>query len=58
MPRDVGHRIDRNVKKVKSCEIAIRFQDSTSRIITQDNPPAWRPGDKLRLVDGVITAGN
>ncbi len=53
-----GHQIEKNVKKVKSYEIAIRFDDGTSRVLTQDNPPAWRSGDKIRLVNGVITAGN
>ena len=51
-----GHQIEKNVKKVNSYEIAIRFEDGTSRLITQDNPPAWRSGDKVRLVNGVITA--
>jgi outer membrane lipoprotein SlyB len=53
-----GHEIEKNTKKVKSYEIAIRFDDGSSRLITQDNPPAWRSGDRVRLVDGVITARN
>lgn len=53
-----GHQIEKNVKKVKSYEIAIRFDDGSSQLITQDNPPAWRSGDKIKLVNGVITASN
>lgn len=53
-----GHEIEKNTKKVKSYEIAIRFDDGSSRLITQDNPPVWRSGDRIRLIDGVITAGN
>lgn len=53
-----GHQIEKNVKKVKSYEIAVRFADGTSQIVTQDNQPAWRSGDKVRLVNGVITASN
>ncbi len=53
-----GHEIEKNTKKVKSYEIAIRFDDGSSRLITQDNPPAWRSGDRVRLVDGMITASN
>ena len=53
-----GHQIEKSVKKVKSYEVAIRFEDGTSRLITQDNPPVWRSGDKVRLVNGVITASN
>ena len=53
-----GHQIEKNVKKVKSYEIGIRFEDGSSRLITQDNPPGWRSGDKVRLVNGIITASN
>ncbi len=53
-----GNAIEKNVKKVKSYEIAIRFEDGTSRRITQDNPPAWRSGDRVRFVNGVITRSN
>ena len=53
-----GNAIEKNVKKVKSYEIAIRFDDGSSRLITQDTPPAWRSGDKVKLVNGVITASN
>jgi outer membrane lipoprotein SlyB len=53
-----GNAIEKNVKRVKSYEIAIRFDDGTNQLITQDNPPAWRSGDKVKLVNGVITASN
>ena len=53
-----GNQIEKSVKKVKSYEIAIRFEDGTSRLVTQDNPPAWRSGDKVRFVNGIITASN
>lgn len=53
-----GHQIEKNVKKAKSYEIAIRFDDGSSQRITQGNPPAWRSGDKVKLVNGVITASN
>ena len=53
-----GHAVEKNVKKVKSYEIAIRFDDGSSRVLTQDTPPAWRPGDKVRFVNGAITASN
>lgn len=53
-----GNVIEKNVKKVKTYELAIRFDDGSSRLISQDNPPAWRSGDHVRLVDGMITANN
>ena len=53
-----GHQVEKNVKSTKSYEIAIRFEDGSSRIVTQDNPPAWRTGDKVRYVNGVVSARN
>lgn len=53
-----GHAIEKNTKKLKSYAIDIRFDDGSSRQITQDNPPPWRSGDRIKLVNGVITANN
>lgn len=53
-----GNAIEKNVKMVKSYEINVRFEDGTSRVIAQDTAPAWRAGDKVRLINGVITASN
>jgi len=49
-----GHQIEKNAKKAFNYQIVIRFEDGTSRVITQDTPPIWRSGDKVRLVNGVI----
>lgn len=51
-----GHEIEKNVKKVVKYEIAIRFEDGSSRVITQDAAPTWRSGDRVRVVNGVIAA--
>lgn len=53
-----GHEVEKNVNKIKRYEIAIRFDDGTSRLITQDYQPTWRPGDRVKVVDSVITANN
>lgn len=53
-----GHAIEKNTKTVKSYEIDIRFADGSSRLVTQDQPPVWHSGDKVKLVNGVITADN
>ena len=53
-----GHEIEKNTHKAKSYEIGIRFDDGSTQLITQDTPPAWRSGDRVRLVNGVITAYN
>jgi len=48
----------RERKGAKSYEIAIRFEDGSSRVINQDNPPAWHTGDKVRFVNGPSLAYN
>ncbi len=53
-----GNAVEKNVKKVKSYEVAIRFEDGSSRLIAQDNPPAWRSGDRVKIVNGMIVGNN
>jgi outer membrane lipoprotein SlyB len=49
-----GHQIEKNVKKTKQYEITVRYEDGNRGMFTQDTPPAWRPGDKVKIIDGVI----
>ena len=53
-----GHEIEKSTNRAKRYEIVIRFEDGTTQQITQETPPAWRSGDRVRLVNGVITARN
>lgn len=53
-----GNEIEKRTKTVKSYQIDIRFDDGTTRLITQDTPPAWRAGDRIKLVNGLIVANN
>jgi len=46
--------IEKRVKTSKSYEITIRFEDGSTRVLTEANPPAWRPGDRVRVVDGQV----
>ncbi|OGA13277.1 MAG: hypothetical protein A3D95_13850 [Betaproteobacteria bacterium RIFCSPHIGHO2_12_FULL_69_13] len=49
-----GDMIEKRVKTSKSYEITIRFEDGSTRVLTEANPPAWRPGDRVRVVDGQV----
>ena len=49
-----GHQIEKNVRKVKSYDVTIRFDDGSTRTLSQSTPPGWRAGDRVRLVNGVI----
>jgi outer membrane lipoprotein SlyB len=53
-----GNAVEKHVNKTKSYEITIRFDDGTTQLIKQDAQPAWHPGDKVRLVNGVITSNS
>jgi outer membrane lipoprotein SlyB len=46
-----GHQIEKRVRATKHYEIAVRFDDGSSRVYTEEQS-AWRAGDRVRLIDG------
>lgn len=51
-----GHQIEKAQKKTSYYEIVVRFDDGTSRVLTQNAPPSWREGDHVKYANGVLTA--
>lgn len=51
-----GNEIEKRVKSSKHYEVAVRLDDGTRRVVSEANAPAWRQGDHVRIVDGVIRA--
>lgn len=51
-----GNQIEKSMKSTKSYEIVVRLDDGSSRVVQQATAPAWRSGDRVRLIDGVIHA--
>ena len=49
-----GNEIEKRVKAGKSYDITVRFEDGSSRVINEANPPSWRTGDRVKVVNGVI----
>jgi outer membrane lipoprotein SlyB len=49
-----GNEVEKRVKSSKSYEITVRFDDGTSRAISEANAPSWRAGDKVRVVNGAL----
>jgi outer membrane lipoprotein SlyB len=49
-----GNEIEKRVKSTKHYEITVRFDDGSSRVITEANAPSWRSGDKVKVVNGLI----
>lgn len=50
-----GNQVEKNVKKTKSYEITVRFEDGNTRVFNQDTEPWYRAGDKVRVSNGVLT---
>jgi uncharacterized protein YcfJ len=49
-----GHQIEKNMNKSKEYQIFVRYEDGSRGLFTQGTPPSWRPGDKVKIVDGAI----
>jgi len=50
----VGNQVEGNMKATISYEIRVRLDDGTLRTFRQSNAPAWRSGDRVRIVKGKL----
>ncbi len=51
-----GNEIEKRVKTSKSYAVTVRMDNGSRRVINETNPPAFRAGDQVRIVSGVIRA--
>jgi outer membrane lipoprotein SlyB len=49
-----GNEVEKRVKATRSYEITVRFDDGSSRVISEADTPAWHAGDKVKVINGVI----
>jgi outer membrane lipoprotein SlyB len=49
-----GHQIEKNMKKTKVYQVTVRFDDGSSRVISQSTAPSWRAGDRVKVQNGAI----
>jgi outer membrane lipoprotein SlyB len=49
-----GNAVEKKVKTTREYEVLVKFEDGNTRIITMPAAPAWRVGDKVKVVNGVI----
>ncbi|GAB4507952.1 MAG: hypothetical protein Tsb0026_05370 [Sulfuricaulis sp.] len=49
-----GNEIEKRAKSTKSYAITVRLDDGSSRVFNETSPPAWQPGDQVRLTNGTI----
>jgi outer membrane lipoprotein SlyB len=48
----VGNQVEGNMKATHSYEIRVRLDDGSQRVFRQTSSPAWRSGDRVRIVQG------
>lgn len=51
-----GHEIEKQVKKTLRYDVVVRLEDGTSRTFPYQAEPAFRLGDKVKIVDGTVVA--
>ena len=44
--------VERSVPSNKRYDISVRLQDGSVKTVSSEGPPAWRSGDKVRVVNG------
>jgi outer membrane lipoprotein SlyB len=49
-----GNQIEKSMKSTTSYEIVVRMENGSNQIIHEANQPAWRNGDHVKIVDGII----
>lgn len=52
----VGNEIEKRMKTTSSYEVTVRLEDGSLRVVREANPPAWRTGQKVKVVEGAIIA--
>jgi len=53
-----GHQVERNARSNTEYQITVRFEDGTTQLITETNPPVWRNGDRVKVNGNQISAAN
>lgn len=51
-----GNEIEKNTRKRTSYQVRVRMEDGKMRNFPYNNPPPWREGDRVRVVDGYLRA--
>ncbi len=49
-----GNEVEKRAKSTTSYATTVRFDDGSSRVISEASLPTWRSGDKVKVIDGVI----
>jgi outer membrane lipoprotein SlyB len=50
-----GNQIEKQARTTHSYQTTVRMSDGSSRATAQATQPAWRNGDRVKIVDGVVS---
>jgi outer membrane lipoprotein SlyB len=51
-----GHEIEKYAKKTQRYDVVVRLEDGTSRTFSYQTEPAFRTGDRVKVVEGALVA--
>lgn len=51
-----GHEIEKRTRAATTYQVRVRMEDGTVRSFPYDNQPNWSVGDRVKVVDGYLTA--
>ncbi len=51
-----GNEIEKRTRKAAAYEVDVQFEDGSRRAFRYEAAPAWKPGDRVKVVDGVLAA--
>ncbi len=49
-----GHQVEKHMKTTERYNVAVRMEDGTNRTFSYEKEPAFRAGDKVKVVDGAL----
>lgn len=52
----LGNHIEKQTRTVPSYEVIVAFRDGTTGTFQFDQQPYWQPGDRVKVVNGRLTA--
>ncbi len=53
-----GNEIEHRVRSTKAYEVTVRFDDGSTTVIKETAQPNWRPGDRVKVVNGALRSNN
>jgi uncharacterized protein YcfJ len=51
-----GHQIERHARTSEYYQVQVRMPDGTTKNVRYASRPAWKSGDKVRLLDGKLVS--